>query len=356
MNFWATGVRLFFVVSLIFSLPGFLSFLPRSSRLFFLLLQNIQLFPFPVKHFLPALFLDFPASRPAATFLAAALEAIGKALVAMPQKLSGSISWLGAFLGCCFCYLTLGAAPEEPASDASLTSAVCPIVYQLDQSPSSRGYRYSFFGNGFFINEQGYLLTAAHVLETFRDGGQPYVLVNRRNGPPKLLQATVIAMDAEHDVAVLRATSNPFDSNYKVTFLALSSEPVSLGEPVSALSLHPPRQQNAHTFEVPREDRFSGEVLSCESTQLEKAGPATEVFLLSHPVNLGQSGSPVLSQSSRAVVGLVEGRWLRSSGLSIAKSSAASITTPGAAVPIRYAIALLQRQSISWHSVVQKTG
>src|SRR5438034_51768 len=92
---------------------------------------------------------------------------------------------------------------------------------------------------------------------------------------------------------------------------------------VLALSLHPPRQQNAHTFEVPREDRFSGEVLSYESTQLEKSGPATEVFLLSHPVNLGQSGSPVLSQSSRAVVGLVEGRWLRSSGLSIAKSSAA---------------------------------
>ncbi len=273
----------------------------------------------------------------------------------MPQKLSGSISSLGVLLGCCFCCMTLGAAPEEPASDASLTAAVCPIVYHLDQSPSSRGYHYSFFGNGFFINEQGYLLTAAHVLESFRGGGQPYILVSRRNGPPKLVQATVIAMDAEHDVAILRANSNPFDSSYKVTFLALSSEPVSPGESVLTLSLHPPRQQNAHTFEVPREDRFSGEVLSYESTQLEKSAPAAEVFLLSHPVNLGQSGSPVVSQSSRAVVGLVEGRWLRSSGLSIAKSSAASTPTPGAAVPIRYGIALLQRQSISWHSEAPKT-
>ncbi len=268
----------------------------------------------------------------------------------MPQRLSRSISWFGALLGCFVCGLALGAAPEEPASDASLSAAVCPIVYQLDQSPSSRGYHYSFFGNGFFINEQGYLLTAAHVLEAFRDGGQPYILVSRRNGPPKLLQATVIAVDAEHDVAILRAAINSFNSSYKVFFLALSSEPVSPGEPVLALSLHPPRQQNAHTFEVPREDRFTGEVLSYESTQLEKSAPAAEVFLLSHPVNLGQSGSPVLSQSSRAVVGLVEGRWLRSSGLSIAKSSAASTPTPGAAVPIRYAIALLQRQSISWHT------
>src|SRR5882762_8952909 len=112
----------------------------------------------------------------------------------------------------------------------------------------------------------------------------------------------------------------------------------------------PPKRQNAHTFEVPREDHFSGEVLSYESTHLEKSAPAEEVFLLSHPVNLGQSGSPVISQSSRAVVGLVEGRWLRSSGFSVAKSSSKTTPTPGAAVPIRYAIALLQRQSISWHT------
>src|SRR5258707_13348875 len=268
----------------------------------------------------------------------------------MPHKHSRNPSWIGTLLGCFVCSLALSAAPEEASEDASLASAVCPIVFQLDSSPSSRGYRYSFFGNSFFINEEGYLLTAAHVLETFHDGGQPYILVSRRNGPPKLLQATVIAVDAEHDVAILRAAINSFNSSYKVFFLALSSEPVSPGEPVLALSLHPPRQQNAHTFEVPREDRFTGEVLSYESTQLEKSAPAAEVFLLSHPVNLGQSGSPVLSQNTGAVVGLVEGRWLRSSAISIAKPEAASISTPGAAVPIRYAIALLQRQSISWHT------
>ena len=238
----------------------------------------------------------------------------------------------------------------DPIDDDSLSAAVCPIVYQLDQSASSRGYRYSFFGNGFFINDQGYLLTAAHVLESFRDGGQPYILVSRLNSPPRLLPATVIATDAEHDVAILLATPNPFTSKYKVTFLPLSAEPASLGQPVVALSLHPPRQQNAHTFEVPRQDHFSGEVLSYESTHLDKSTPAAEVFLLSHPVNLGQSGSPVFALDSRAVVGLIEGRWLRSSAVSSAKSSSQSTATPGAAIPIRYAIALLQRQSISWHT------
>jgi S1-C subfamily serine protease len=248
-----------------------------------------------------------------------------------------------------FCFLAVSASSEGPTDDAALSSAVCPIVYQLDQSPSSRGYHYSFFGNGFFINEQGYLLTAAHVLESFRNGGQPYILVSRPNSPPRLVKASIIAVDSEHDVAILRANSNPFTSKFKVSFLHLSSEPASAGESVLALSLHPPKQQNANTFQVPREDRFSGEVLSYESTQLEKSAPAAEVFLLSHPVNLGQSGSPVLALDSHAVVGLVEGRWLRSGAVAISKSSTRSPSTPGAAIPIRYAIALLQRQSITWH-------
>jgi hypothetical protein len=249
-----------------------------------------------------------------------------------------------------FCFLAVAAYSEKPTDDTGLSAAVCPIVYQLDQSPSARGYRYSFFGNAFFINEEGYLLTAAHVLETFRDGGQPYILVARRNGPPLLLQAAIVAIDSEHDVAILRAAPNPFDSKYKVAFLALSSDPASPGQAVLALSLHPPKQQSANTFQLPREDRFSGEVLSYESTKLDKSSSAAEVFLLSHPVNLGQSGSPVLALDSHAVVGLVEGRWLRSIAVSAVKSSPASISTPGAAVPIRYAIDLLQRKSISWHA------
>jgi S1-C subfamily serine protease len=267
----------------------------------------------------------------------------------MIQNTRTRVACFVALFTAIFCFLAASASSEGPTDDAALSSAVCPIVYQLDQSPSSRGYHYSFFGNGFFINEQGYLLTAAHVLESFRNGGQPYILVSRPNSPPRLVKASIIAVDSEHDVAILRANSNPFTSKFKVSFLHLSSEPASAGESVLALSLHPPKQQNANTFQVPREDRFSGEVLSYESTQLEKSAPAAEVFLLSHPVNLGQSGSPVLALDSHAVVGLVEGRWLRSSAVAISKSSTRSPSTPGAAIPIRYAIALLQRQSITWH-------
>jgi len=268
----------------------------------------------------------------------------------MIQNSKIRVPWIPALLACLLCCLAAVASSEDSADGAPASTAVCPIVYQLDQSPSSRGYHYSFFGNGFFINEQGYLLTAAHVLESFRNGGQPYILVSRPNSPARLVKASIIAVDSEHDVAILLAKPNPFTGKHNVTFLPLSPEPASQGQSVLALSLHPPKQQSANTFQVPREDRFSGEVLSYESTQLEKSAPAAEVFLLSHPVNLGQSGSPVLALDSHAVVGLVEGRWLRPSAVAIAKSSAQPTSTPGAAIPIRYAIDLLESKSISWHA------
>jgi S1-C subfamily serine protease len=274
----------------------------------------------------------------------------------MPEHTRSRAARFAALLACLFCYVGAAVASQGPAEDPSLSAAVCPIVYQLDQTPASRGYRYSFFGNGFFINEEGYILTVAHVLETFQDGGQPYVLVGRPDSPPRLLRAEVIAVDKEHDVAILRATPNPFTGKHKVTFLPLTPDPAVLGQHVIALSLHPQKPQNAQSFQAPQEDRSSGEVLSYESTELEKSAPAADVFLLSHPVTLGQSGSPVLAQDSQAVVGLIEGRWLRSSGLSIATASSRSASVPGTAIPIRYVIALLQRHSIAWHTPLARAA
>jgi hypothetical protein len=251
----------------------------------------------------------------------------------------------------------LGAtAADDSNSDVSLSTAVCPIVYRLDESPSSRGYHYTFYGNAFFINEQGYLLTAAHVLETFRNGGQPSIVVTRPNSPPQLIPITVVATDTQHDVAILRATPNPFGSHSRVTYLSLGSDPAVVGQSVLALSLHPARLRDAQSFQSPVEDRSTGQVLSFETTQLEKSAPAAEVFLLSHPVTRGQSGSPVMAADSHAVIGLIEGRWLRNSIAYLASSKDSSASVPGAAVPIGYAISLLDQKGIAWHAASLSTA
>lgn len=240
-------------------------------------------------------------------------------------------------------------AQANSLEDAA-TAAVCPIVYPDDQTPASRGYHYTFFGNAFFINSEGYLLTVGHVLETFRDGGQAYILVSRPEAPSRLLKVAVIARDAQHDVAILRASPNPFSGKYDVSYLPLSSEPAVRGQSVIALSLHPRKLQDAHSFEAQSEDSSPGTVLSYESTQLEKSAPVADIFLLSHPVVKGQSGSPVLGVESHAVVGLVEGLWLRGASLPLARSAPLPSNTPGAAIPIRYAIALLEKQGIWWRA------
>ncbi|HKT46055.1 MAG TPA: serine protease [Candidatus Acidoferrales bacterium] len=257
--------------------------------------------------------------------------------------------------------LQTSSAPSRSVSaeiDPAQSGAVCPVVYQLDQSPSSRGYHYQFFGNAFFINDQGYLLTDAHVLETFRDGGQPYILVNRRESPPQLLQVQIIATDRARDVAILRAEPNPFSGRFRVAYFTLSEQPAVAGDSVIALSLHPAHPRSAQSFQAPREDRSPGQILSFQSTVLDPSASPSDVFLLSHPVELGQSGSPVLALTHSAstgaplapVVGLIEGRWLRGSPAENAHSNPATGDVPGAALPIAYAIDLLERKHVLWHS------
>lgn len=276
----------------------------------------------------------------------------------MRLRLSGnhnrfsSAAMIGALTAFAFGFAalcTVSALPQAGPSSNQITAALCPVVYPDDQTPYSHGYHYTFFGNAFFINDQGYLLTVAHVLDTFRDGGQPYILVNRPDTPPRLIKVTLIAKDLQHDVAILRATPNPFAGKYSVAFLPLASAPAVSGESVLALSLHPKSLQNAESFEAERENTSAGTVLSYETTKLDPSSPSADVFLLSHPVQNGQSGSPVLDARTHAAVGLVEGLWLRGVTLSSAKA-ALPTNTPGAAVPIRYALALLQRNKISYHS------
>jgi TonB family protein len=247
------------------------------------------------------------------------------------------------------CWLTATGATDPPADDSTISSAICPIVYPVDQTPTARGYRYVFFGNAFFINKQGYLLTAAHVLSSFRNGGgQPHILVDRPMAPPQLLPAEVVAVDWEHDVAVLRATPNPFEGRFKVSYLPLTAGQLLPGKSVLAVALRPVKIQNPHTYELPAKESFAARVLNYQFTQEEKGAGDTELFLFSHEVLLGQSGAPVVSADSHEVVGLVDGRWLHPGEASTADEPMTA--TLGAAVRIHYALALLQEKGIAWQT------
>jgi S1-C subfamily serine protease len=227
-----------------------------------------------------------------------------------------------------------------------VAGAICPVVYPVDETPGQRGYQFIFYGNAFFVNADGYLLTAAHVLHSFGDGGQPYILLGRAEAPPQMVKVDVVVVDKEHDVAVLRATPNPFRGGYRVRVLPLHGDGPARGQDVVVAALRPSRRR-PHTFEAELQDRSEARVLDYQSSQLEKGLGDTDLFLFSHEVILGQSGAPVLSANAHDVVGFVEGQWLHPVA-SMASAMEPGASTVGAAVPIRYAIAVLKAKGIAW--------
>lgn len=259
-------------------------------------------------------------------------------------------TWFSAGV-CFFCFVIPAKAAEKPQNARNLAEAICPVVYPLDETPSEKGYHYLFYGNAFFINEDGYLITAAHLLGSFRDGGQPHVLVELPSGERHLLKADVVATDSEHDVAILRATPNPFEGGYRVGFLPLATDRLEPGKPVFSISLRPSKLQEAYTFDAPLQDRSQGEVLSYQYTKTE-GGRQIELLLYSQKVIPGQSGSPVISEESGEAVGFIEGRWLHPTAIPFVTSPEQIDPSPGAAVRIHYAISLLQAQGIPWHATL----
>jgi TonB family protein len=257
---------------------------------------------------------------------------------------------------------------QNTTADNSVDDAVCEIVYQVDDGiPGPRGYRYLFYGNGFFINSDGYMLTAAHVLGQLH-GGQPYVLVRGATGKPHFVEANLVTQDHDHDVALLRATPNPFADHDQVSFLAIDPETAQQKELMQAASLSPSHLHDSYSLDSLYSERSPGDVLRFEFSKLYDDASDTELFLFNHSIKPGQSGSPVIADPSHAVAGIVEGEWLRNDALAAAmkdmsptEAAAAGISSgPGAAVPIHYAIPLLQAKGVAWspsaqHSSAAKT-
>jgi outer membrane biosynthesis protein TonB len=256
----------------------------------------------------------------------------------------------------CFCLLfsrIAEATPEDSRSDSGVLEAVCQVVYPVDQFPSEQGYRYIFFGNGFFVNEEGYVVTAAHLLSWFHDGAVPSILVGPAGGPRQVFEATVVAMDEAHDVAVLRATRNPFQTVQKIAYLPLSADSPARGRTVITASMRPADINDAHSSDIPLVDLSRGEVLDYRFYREEEGMPGSELLLFDQQVVPGQSGSPLVSPDSNAAVGIVLGRWLHPSVVPSGATGSRLNLAPGAALRVHYAISLLDQLHVRWHAAAE---
>jgi S1-C subfamily serine protease len=266
------------------------------------------------------------------------------------QRKRWKLPFVIAVMSCAIAVFTASKLSAQRFPDHPETrSAICPVIYSVDQSPGVRGYEYVFYGNAFFINEQGYLVTAAHVLSEVQGSAKPSIVVPRREAPPRLVSINIIATDRVRDIAILRAVPNPFAGRNIVSYLSLASRGPDKGEPVLAAALRPSHLRDPHSFDAPDQESDPGAVVDSFDEPLDKGVPPTEIFLFSHEVLRGQSGAPVLNAAGE-VVGIVEGRWLHPTAAPSGTLARGQQPPLGAAIPITYVLDLLREKNIAWHS------
>ena len=251
--------------------------------------------------------------------------------------------------------LVLGAQNSPAPSLPSLSEPVVAAVVQLlAVGPGAGGQNHDCAATGFLVNEDGYILTNAHVVEKSEEclaqsPGAKIVarLANLKPSRPHAagddtvqpsgaaspaVSCDIVGIDDVHDLAVLK-TERPFRTGAPGglrPYVFLEPTPVTSGAEVKVTG-HP-----AFTWVALTQ---SGRILARKSLLLfnQNAEP-TEMLMMDIPLKRGNSGSPVYLESNGGVVGVVERQDTSDKANTLA-------------VPIRYAVDLLNRFGVKWHAV-----
>jgi S1-C subfamily serine protease len=180
-----------------------------------------------------------------------------------------------------FALQSLGSTrPGRPAAPAPLPN----IVHPGDPAPIARGGS----GTGLFIAEDGSLLSAAHVV----NGCQSIQIVSRT---VPLTAATLLALDARHDLALLRAPRVRPAALLPVMPPARSTAAVgAFGYPGNGDMLVP--SEAAGTLRNAALPAMGG-----------LADPRELVWIEAPTVAKGFSGGPIIDARSGIVLGLIKG-------------------------------------------------
>ena len=209
------------------------------------------------------------------------------------------------------------------------------MVQLLAIGPGAKDKNCKISATGFFVNEEGYLLTNAHVVDGARRclAKSPEAKILAKLASPAgraapAVSCDVVGIDEVHDLAVLRTERRPAQvlGTEKASFACLDSEEAQAGAAV-VLTGHP-------TFAWQPVTK-TGRVQRRESVRLaENSSESTEVLAINIAAQVGNSGSPVYIPTG-GVVAIVERRDPADESNTLA-------------VSICHAINLLNRLQIEW--------
>lgn len=256
------------------------------------------------------------------------------------------VSWALALLLC-----AVRSAAQVPVRLPDLDKAVVPIVYPLENAGRSTSgcerVRYSYFGNAFFVGCDGFLLTAAHVLDPFTDPGQVSLLVPDEKHAAlggdcwRLVRARLLARDRDRDVALLQVESGLVARGESERF-TLARKAAAVGAAIE-IALFKPASASRWTDGAARVETRHGRILAIDSKRARPEGALTEVYLISAEVDQGDSGAPLYDAESGEVIGIVSGI----SGGRGVKASQEDAEHRGAAVPLDAIRSLLEKSGVN---------
>lgn len=167
-------------------------------------------------------------------------------------------------------------------------------------------------GSGFFISEDGYLLTNYHVIEYAAEYGSP-AKVFAHDGTEYI--ASLVGVDPDNDIAVLQvdASGLNFAPLGNSDGIRVGDEVYAVGNPLGEL------QFSMTTGSISATNRLI-------STQ--EAAPAINMFQIDAAVNQGNSGGPVYDNTGEVI------------GIVTAKYSDEGIEGLGFAIPINDAVTI----------------
>lgn len=207
---------------------------------------------------------------------------------------------------------------SAPSSASAIYSQACKQVVAITTEVTYTNYfgqtsSQASCGSGFFITEDGYVLTNYHVISTAHQYGYA-VSVLTYDGTT--YQATIVGVDKDNDIALLKIDATGMTP---VTFG--DSDSMSVGDTVYAVGN--PLGELEFTM-------TSGMISALDRTITTSDGTDSGInmFQIDAAVNAGNSGGPVYNTSGQVI------------GIVTAKYSSSGVEGLGFAIPVNDAVAI----------------
>ena len=204
---------------------------------------------------------------------------------------------------------------KNPMTDAELYAANVNSVVSINVSATTNYFgqtvQTAASGTGFFITEDGYILTNHHVVSDASS-----VEVTLYNG--ETYDATVIGSDEDYDIAVLK-----IDVTGATPVVLGDSSKVAIGESVAAVG----NPLGELTFSM------SEGIVSCVNRAINVDGTPFNMIQVDCSINPGNSGGPLFN-SYGEVIGIVSAKY--------SSYSNTTVEGIGFAIPINDVVSLVK--------------